>query len=72
MTRLLNVTDKLAQQRKDEFLSSELFVLAAVDDKNILRNLLSQAGAVKSVIETSIDEIRDGAKRLFLFYCVAY
>lgn len=63
LTRLLNVTDKLAQQRKDGFLSSELFVLAAVDDKNILRNLLLQSGAVKSAIETSTDEILGGAKR---------
>ena len=33
LVRLLNVCDKLAQQRNDEYLSSELFVLAAIDDK---------------------------------------
>ena len=32
--KLLNVTDKLAQKRNDQFISSELFVLAAVDDSN--------------------------------------
>ncbi len=36
--RLLNVTDKLAQQRKDEYISSELFVLASFEDKNTLDN----------------------------------
>lgn len=60
LTRLLNVTDKLAQQRKDEYLSSELFVLAAVDDKGVLGNLLRKAGASKAVIEEAIKDIRGG------------
>jgi ATP-dependent Clp protease ATP-binding subunit ClpB len=60
LTRLLNVTDKLAQQRKDEYLSSELFVLAAVDDKSMLGDLLRKAGTVKPAIEASINEIRGG------------
>ena len=34
--RLLNLADKLAQKRKDPYVSSELFVLAAVDDKGEL------------------------------------
>src|SRR5262249_13531544 len=34
--RLLNLTDKLAQQKKDQFISSELFLLAALDDKGAL------------------------------------
>lgn len=60
LTRLLNVTDKLAQQRKDEYLSSELFVLAAVDDKSVLGNLLRKAGASKATIEAAIKDIRGG------------
>ncbi len=60
LTRLLNVTDKLAQQRKDEYLSSELFVLAAIDDKGVLGNLLRKAGASKTVIEEAIKDIRGG------------
>ena len=60
LTRLFNVTDKLAQQRKDEYLSSELFVLAAVDDKSVIGDLLRKAGASKANIETSIKEIRGG------------
>ncbi len=58
--RLLNVTDKLAQQRKDQFISSELFVLAAVDDRGRLGELLRQNGATKGSIEQSIDRIRGG------------
>jgi ATP-dependent Clp protease ATP-binding subunit ClpB len=59
-TRLLNVTDKFAQQRKDEYISSELFVLAAVDDKSILGELLRNAGASKVLIEQAIRDIRGG------------
>ncbi|WP_455376556.1 ATP-dependent chaperone ClpB [Kaarinaea lacus] len=58
--RLLNVTDKLAQQRKDQFISSELFVLAALEDKSKLGELLRKAGVTKSVLEKAIDEIRGG------------
>lgn len=60
LARLLNVTDKLAQQRNDEYLSSELFVLAAVDDKATLGELLRKAGAKKASIERSIKDIRGG------------
>jgi ATP-dependent Clp protease ATP-binding subunit ClpB len=60
LARLLNVTDKLAQQRNDEYLSSELFVLAAIDDKATLGELLRKAGAKKVLIERSIKDIRGG------------
>ena len=43
--RMLNVTDKLAQQRKDSYISSELFILAALEDKGRLGELLRKAGA---------------------------
>ncbi|MGD2112430.1 MAG: ATP-dependent chaperone ClpB [Gammaproteobacteria bacterium] len=58
--RLLNVTDKLAQQRKDSYISSELFVLAAVEDKGGLGDLLRKAGASKSLIEQAITSLRGG------------
>jgi len=58
--RLLNVTDKLAQQRKDNYISSELFVLAALDDKGALGDALRQTGAVKGAIEQAIDKMRGG------------
>ena len=60
--RLLNQTDKLAQQRKDAYVSSELFVLAALDDRGALGDLLRKAGAAKGAIEQAIDRIRGGQK----------
>jgi len=60
--RLLNQTDKLAQQRKDQYISSELFVLAAVKDKGELGDLLRKAGAAKGPIEQIIDKIRGGQR----------
>ncbi len=58
--RLLNQTDKLAQQRKDQYISSELFVLAAVEDKGALGDALREAGATKEAIEQAIEAIRGG------------
>ncbi len=60
LTRLLNLTDKLAQQRGDGFIASELFVLAALDDKGAVGDALKAAGAEKSRIEAAIDHIRGG------------
>jgi ATP-dependent Clp protease ATP-binding subunit ClpB len=44
LSRLLNVTDKLAQQRGDQFIASELFVLAALEDKGEAGQALKAAG----------------------------
>ena len=60
LTKLFNLTDKLAQQREDQYISSELFVLAAMDDKSPLKGLMEQAGAVRGAIEKSIDDLRGG------------
>lgn len=60
LARLLNVTDKLAQQRHDEYLSSEIFILAAIEDKGTLGKLLRKAGANKSSIEQAIKDMRGG------------
>ncbi|MFT3806879.1 ATP-dependent chaperone ClpB [Arenimonas sp.] len=62
LARLLNITDKLAQQRGDAFIASELFVLAAIDDKGELGRALKQAGANKAKIEQGIDALRGGEK----------
>src|SRR6201996_4093790 len=61
LNKLLNVTDKMAQQRGDQFISSELFVLAAFEDRS-LANVLKGAGAVKGAIEKTIEEVRGGEK----------
>ena len=60
LSRLLNVTDKLAQQRKDQFISSELFMLAAVEDRGALGDMLRKAGATKTTLERVIAEVRGG------------
>ncbi|WP_439638240.1 ATP-dependent chaperone ClpB [Nevskia sp.] len=62
LARLLNLTDKLAQQRKDQFISTELFVLALVDDKSALGKALRDTGASKAGIERAITAMRGGAK----------
>lgn len=60
LNRLLNLTDKLSQQRKDNFISSELFVLAAISEDSSLAKLLKQAGGDTKGIEKAIDELRGG------------
>ena len=58
--RLLNQADKLAQQRNDQFISSELFLLAVVAAKISLSDELKAAGADKDKIEQAIDNVRGG------------
>ena len=60
LTRLLNVTDKLAQQHGDQFIASEWFVLAALDDKGMLGMALRAAGASKEKLDAAIDKVRGG------------
>lgn len=62
LIKLLNVTDKLAQKRKDQFISSELFLLAALEDKGQLGDLLKKNGANASALEKAIDAMRGGAR----------
>jgi ATP-dependent Clp protease ATP-binding subunit ClpB len=60
LDRLLNVTDKLAQQRKDQFISSELFALAALEEKGPLGDAMREAGAVKDALGKAIEDVRGG------------
>src|ERR1700726_3809617 len=60
LNRLLNITDKLAQKRGDQYISSELFVLAALEDKGPLARLLKDSGVVRGAVEKAIDEVRGG------------
>jgi ATP-dependent Clp protease ATP-binding subunit ClpB len=59
--KLLNVTDKLSQQRGDAYIASELFVLAVLQGHGELARTLETCGAVKGVIEQAIDALRGGA-----------
>jgi ATP-dependent Clp protease ATP-binding subunit ClpB len=60
LSRLLNQTDKLAQTRKDQYISSELFALAALDDRGELGASLRAAGAAKGPLEQAIEAMRGG------------
>ncbi|HEX5421330.1 MAG TPA: ATP-dependent chaperone ClpB [Gammaproteobacteria bacterium] len=62
LSRVLNVTDKLAQERGDAYISSELFLLAALQVRGDLGRILEQAGAVKGAVEKAIDEVRGGSQ----------
>jgi ATP-dependent Clp protease ATP-binding subunit ClpB len=60
--RLLNVADKLAQQRGDQFISSELYVLACFEDRALLARILKDCGFAKAAVEKAIEEVRGGDK----------
>ncbi|MGB5410016.1 MAG: ATP-dependent chaperone ClpB [Woeseiaceae bacterium] len=58
--KLFNITDKFAQQRDDQYISSELFVLAAIDNASNLKTIFERAGGVKGAIEKAIEDLRGG------------
>jgi len=60
LTKLFNLTDKLAQKRDDQYISSELFALAAMDASSPLKPIMEQAGAVQGAIDKAIDDLRGG------------
>ncbi|WP_319783368.1 ATP-dependent chaperone ClpB [Oceanisphaera sp. IT1-181] len=62
LARLLNQCDKLAQQRKDTYISSELFLLAAVGEQGELGELLKRSGLSKENLSKAIEEVRGGQK----------
>ncbi|WP_064602136.1 ATP-dependent chaperone ClpB [Photobacterium sp. J15] len=60
MGMLLNICDKLAQKRKDKYISSELFILAAIEDKGPLGQLLKDKGLTAEKVEKAIEQVRGG------------
>jgi len=58
--KILTVTDKLAQKRDDQYIASELFVLAAMDVNGPVADILKQAFANRDAIEKAIDDMRGG------------
>ncbi len=60
LNRHLNVTDKLAQKRNDQFVSSELFILAALESGGTVGDLLKSHGAGKKAVESAIEQVRGG------------
>jgi len=60
LIRLLNTTDKLAQQHGDQFIASEWFLQAAVEDRGAVGLLLREAGADKHKLQAAINALRGG------------
>jgi len=60
--RLLNLADKEAQKRGDQFVSSELFLLVALEDRGTVGKVLSEAGLNKDNVSKAIDDLRGGEK----------
>ena len=62
LASLLNLTDKYAQQRGDQYISTELFILAGLEDKGELKKILKDAGVSRTGIEKAIESLRGGEK----------
>ncbi|KPC55173.1 ATP-dependent chaperone ClpB [Amantichitinum ursilacus] len=61
LANLLNLTDKAATKRGDQFISSDLYILALADDKGDTARLFKQHGGNKAAIESAIEAVRGGA-----------
>ncbi|MBB5188019.1 ATP-dependent Clp protease ATP-binding subunit ClpB [Zhongshania antarctica] len=60
LARIFNVTDKLSQQRKDSYISSELVLLAILESSDEAAKLLADSGVKKGALNTAIDKVRGG------------
>jgi len=58
LNKLFNVTDKIAQKRKDQYISSELFLLAVIEDKGTIGNTLRQSGVTQESLNSAVDALR--------------
>lgn len=61
LIRILNRADKYAQQRKDSYISSELFLLAALEDESTLGRILKKFNIDKAKLEQAIHDLRGGS-----------
>ncbi|WCE30245.1 ATP-dependent chaperone ClpB [Vibrio sp. SCSIO 43137] len=59
---LFNLCDKVAQQRQDSYISSEVFLLAAIEDKGPLGDLLREFGLTEESLSNAIEQVRGGQK----------
>ena len=60
LSKLLNIADKLSQQRKDKFISSEVVLLAMLDDRGSCGDLLRGAKLTRGALEQAIASVRGG------------
>ncbi len=61
LNNLLNVTDKEAQKRGDQFIASEMFLLALAEDKGETGRLMKEHGLTRKALEAAIEAVRGGA-----------
>ncbi|HCE1968908.1 ATP-dependent chaperone ClpB [Vibrio parahaemolyticus] len=62
MGTLFNLCDKVAQKRQDSYISSEVFLLAALEDRGPLGQLLKEVGLTEQKVSQAIEKIRGGQK----------
>ncbi|MEZ8604782.1 ATP-dependent chaperone ClpB [Vibrio splendidus] len=62
MGTLFNLCDKVAQKRQDSYISSEVFLLAAIEDKGPLGYLLKELGLTEQKLSQAIEQVRGGQK----------
>lgn len=62
MGTMFNLCDKLAQKRQDSYISSEVFLLAALEDKGALGQLLKEIGLTEKKVSEAIEKVRGGQK----------
>ena len=61
LSNLLNVTDREAQKRGDQFIASEIFLLALTEDKGEAGRLMKEHGLARKALEAAIEMVRGGA-----------
>ncbi|MCW4150630.1 ATP-dependent chaperone ClpB [Halomonas sp. 18H] len=62
LVKLFNLTDREAQKRDDQFIASELVLLAALEMNSAITKLMKQVGLTRKALEAAIDSLRGGAK----------
>jgi len=62
MGTMFNLCDKVAQKRQDSYISSEVFLLAALEDRGPLGSLLKELGLTEANVSEAIDKVRGGQK----------
>ncbi|MFO8046400.1 MAG: ATP-dependent chaperone ClpB [Halomonas sp.] len=62
LIKLFNLTDREAQKRGDQYIASELVLLAALEMGHAVTKLLTQAGVTRKSLGTAVDSVRGGEK----------
>ncbi|WP_369602853.1 ATP-dependent chaperone ClpB [Hahella sp. SMD15-11] len=60
LARMLNLADKLSQKRNDQYISSEIVLLAGIEDKGPLGDIFKSCGVTRERLEQAIEQLRGG------------